>query len=166
MMKKAKGPEDGDRQVDARLQHVAQRFSDEPELPWMLAAASVIEAHKLLSMRVNSVLGEFDLTMARYEILGFLDTAVARRMSVKELKRSTLLHPPTMTYTLDWLETRGLVERRPSRTDRRSIDIVSTRKGRRLFDVASKALSEINFGLADVGRAKAEAITKALASSK
>jgi DNA-binding MarR family transcriptional regulator len=130
----------------------------------MLAAAAVIETYKIISVRVEDVLGKIDdLTMSRYEILGLLDRSEEGRLQIRALKRATYLHPPTLTYTLDWLEGRSLVKREPSKSDRRSVEVGITRKGRALFERAGHALSKIHFGLQGVDASDALAVTKVLA---
>ena len=52
-------------------------------------------------------------------------TALGQRLSIS---------PSSMTGLVDHLEAKGLVERRPHPTDRRAIELVLTRKGRRVFD--------------------------------
>lgn len=147
-----------------KLQALSERFPETPELPWMLAAAAVIETYKIISVRVEDVLGKIDdLTMSRYEILGLLDRSEEGRLQIRALKRATYLHPPTLTYTLDWLESRSLVKREPSKSDRRSVEVGITRKGRALFERAGHALSEIHFGLLGVDAPDALAVTKVLA---
>jgi DNA-binding MarR family transcriptional regulator len=145
-----------------RLQEVSERFAGADELPWMLAAAALIETYKGVSARAEAVLSTFDLTTSRYEILGFLDRAPEGRMEVRDLKRLTFMHPPTMTYTLDWLEERSLVKRSHDTPDRRSIGVSITTKGRKLFQRASEALSKIHFGLAGVEREDAIELTHIL----
>ena len=116
-----------------KVQAVSDRFAGDPELPWIVAAGAVVEAYKILASRAETTLGALDdLTMSRFEILGLLDRVAKGRLSIGALRRATYLHPPTLTYTLDWLEGRGLVRREPSSEDRRSITIAVTAAGRKL----------------------------------
>lgn len=151
-----------DEDEDWRLRHVAELFSGERELPWMMASAAIIQVYRGMSVRVDAVLGDFDLNTFRYEVLGLLDRSPNGRMSARDLKKATLLHPPTMTYTLDWLEERKYISRKPHATDRRSIDIAIHKSGRELFASATAALAEIQFGLVGVDRAGAEEIAQVL----
>jgi DNA-binding MarR family transcriptional regulator len=132
----------------APLAKVTEMFEGHPELPWMLASAGVVRAQKIVMRRVSSVLKDVDdLSMPRYEILGLLDRAEGGHLAVRDLKRESLLHPPSLTFILDWLEERRLVRRSGNKADRRSVVITITASGRRLFQRATKALSEIRFGL-------------------
>jgi len=130
------------------LAKVNEMFEGHPQLPWMLASAAVIRAQKIVMREVSSVLKDVnDLSMPRYEILGLLDRAEGGRLAVRDLKRESLLHPPSLTFILDWLEERRLVRRSGNKADRRSVVITITASGRRLFHRATNALSEIRFGL-------------------
>jgi DNA-binding MarR family transcriptional regulator len=145
------------------LEDVASKFADQPNFAWLLAAGAIVQVYRAVSARAEDVLRPLDLTMSRYEILAFLDSADGGTMGASDLKRGTLLHPPTMTYTLDWLEQRGLVERRPSTLDRRSISVRITEAGRALFGQAHTALGDIHFGLSGVGEQDALAVARVLA---
>ncbi len=146
----------------ARINELAGQFADTPELPWMMASAAVLETHKIISARVAEVLTKFDLTSSRFEIIGLLDRAPEGVMTARDLKVLTFIQPPTMTYTLDWLEERDLVSRRASSADRRSVDVAIMKKGRALFADASAALAEIHFGLTGIGAGDAIAAARAL----
>ncbi len=138
-------PED-ERSDAERLANVASHFSGAPELPWMLVAGAVSQIYKHLSSTATSVLSEFGLTMPRFEVLALLDQDLGRK-SVLDLKRATLIHPPTMTYTIDWLEERDLVSREHDKVDRRSVIVGITPKGQKLVADAHAALREVNYGL-------------------
>jgi len=146
-----------------KIQAVSERFAKDPALPWMLAAGALVEAYKVLSIRIESTLGSIDdLSMSRFEILGLLDRAAGGRLTVGALKRATYLHPPTLTYTLDWLEHRGLVQRQPSKEDRRTMLIQVTAAGRKVFARATRALGEIHYGLEGISEIEAYEVARAL----
>ncbi len=129
-----------------RLANVAAHFQSAPELPYMVAVGAVSQIYKHIASSAGSVLNDFGLTMPRFEVLALLDQEPGQ-MSVVELKRATLIHPPTMTYTIDWLEERDLVSREHDKVDRRSIIVHITKKGRKLVADAHAALRDINYGL-------------------
>jgi DNA-binding MarR family transcriptional regulator len=146
-----------------KLQEVSERFGDMAELPWMLASAAVMQAYKLISSRVTDVLGRVeDLSIPRYEVLGFLDRSDDGSLAVRDIKRASIIHPPTLTYILDWLEDRGLVTRKTDPADRRSVIVRITAKGRKLFARASDALSEIHYGLLGLDAEDANAVARVL----
>jgi DNA-binding MarR family transcriptional regulator len=135
------------RLTDRRLREVYRRFIDREEIPYIVAAAAIVQAYKLTAQRAESVLAEFDLTMLRYEILGLLMGSEEGRMSLRDLKRATLLHPATMTYTIDSLHKRKLIRRLHDDGDRRTISAEITPSGRKLAERATDALREAHFGL-------------------
>ncbi len=153
----------------ARLSHVVSHFADSDEFPWVLAAGAIGHLYKHLSGHANEVLAQFDLTMPRFEVLALLHQAPGFR-SVADLKRATLIHPPTMTYTLDWLEERGLVEREHDTVDRRSIIVHITEEGSELAATTHAALRLVNYGLpkakGDDALVAAEALIKLLGVSE
>lgn len=151
-----------ERLASRRLREVSERFSGAPGLPWMLAAGAVVQAYREMTARVDPVLSSLDLTMPRYEILARLAYAPGGRDSVRNLKRWTLLHPPTMTYSIDWLVERELVTRQQSPEDRRSVLVTITAKGQALSSRANAALGAIRFGLEGIEGPEALAILDAL----
>jgi DNA-binding MarR family transcriptional regulator len=100
--------------------------------------------------------------MARYEVLGLLYGVDTGELAVRELKLASFLHPPTLTYILDWLEERDLVVRKGNREDRRSVLIQITDPGRALFEKATIALGEIDFGLQGLSKGDANAVARYL----
>jgi DNA-binding MarR family transcriptional regulator len=61
-----------------------------------------------------------------------------RACSVRELAEAASIASPTATRTLDGLERDGLVVRRPSETDRRSVLVELTDEGRAQVEAARK----------------------------
>ena len=64
---------------------------------------------------------EHGLSLADYEILVGLSEAPERRLQMTELAEFSLLSQSRLTYRVDRLETRGLVERLPCAEDGRRI---------------------------------------------
>jgi len=151
------------RPVPRELLNVSSLFPDHSALPSMRASTAVIRAHKIISSRVAAVLtGAGGLSMARYEVLGLLYGVDTGELAVRELKLASFLHPPTLTYILDWLEERDLVVRKGNREDRRSVLIQITDLGRALFEKATIALGEIDFGLQGLSKGDANAVAQYL----
>jgi DNA-binding MarR family transcriptional regulator len=145
------------------LARAADKLGDDPALPFMLASGAIMQAYRVMSIRVTEVLATVeDLSMPRYEVLGLLALSDDGVLAVRDIKRASLLHPPTLTYILDWLEKQGHVTRRPDLDDRRSVLIHLTAKGRRTFHRAQDALREIQFGLPGLEPEDALAVARAL----
>jgi DNA-binding MarR family transcriptional regulator len=76
---------------------------------------------------------------------------------------------PTATRTLDALEREGVIERRPSTEDRRSVVVTLTARGRKLLDrkrklVAAKRAA-VYESLGDEEREHAASVLRALANA-
>jgi DNA-binding MarR family transcriptional regulator len=82
-----------------------------------------------------SVLG---LSVLRVKALGILSSSP---MSMRELADRLAVDPPHTTVIVDGLEERGLVNRRPHPTDRRSKILTLTASGRRAAARASRILN-------------------------
>src|SRR5207248_664748 len=83
------------------LRSVYETFLTNPEINFMIAAATVLRASKVIGARAEAVLAELDLTLLRYELLARLEVSEAGRATVRDLKEAVLLNSATMTYTLD-----------------------------------------------------------------
>ena len=128
-----------------------------------LATMAILRAYKITSWRVENALNDLGLTFSRFEVLWLLSTADRGRMSFKELGQESLLHPATVTYTLDGLEAENLVVRRPDPTDRRAVIAEITRDGRRIMRSAIPRLQKIMFGLGGLSEEDAGEIAVFLA---
>jgi DNA-binding MarR family transcriptional regulator len=133
----------------------------------MRASTALIRPHKIIASRATVVLGDVgELSMGRYEVLGLLYGVEDGELAVRELKLASLLHPPTLTYILDWLEERDLVVRKGNHQDRRSVLIQITEAGRMLFEKATIALEEVGFGLQGLSEDDASAVAQHLGQVK
>ena len=75
----------------------------------------------------------YDLTTTQLDVLSTLARSEADGMSCTEIAEHTLITKGGLTGLLDRLEARGLVERSPSREDRRRLVVRLSRKGVDLF---------------------------------
>jgi DNA-binding MarR family transcriptional regulator len=101
-----------------------------------------------LSRIVEQSLADDELSLSQYRLLAFLSrgdwaaSALADRLDVSR---------PSHTGLVDGLVKRGLVERRPGTVDRRRVDHVLTRAGRRALEAAdAKADAELRDVFADL----------------
>jgi DNA-binding MarR family transcriptional regulator len=76
------------------------------------------------------------LSPARLSALSVL--VFAGPLSVGRLAAAEGVKSPTMTGIVNGLVAEGLAERRPASVDQRSVEVVVTAKGRRLFNAARK----------------------------
>lgn len=82
--------------------------------------------------RTSSILQPLGLTPGHMKLMLQLDTSEARPMGT--LAQSFQCDASTMTWLVDRLEERGLVERRPSATDRRVKAVALTTQGAKVKD--------------------------------
>lgn len=89
-------------------------------------------------------LSEVELTMPQYRTLALLTHGPAR---VCDLAEALGIRPPTASGIVDRLVAKGLVDRRPGATDRRSVSCVLTAAGRneidRRFHISRKRVRSI-----------------------
>ena len=97
--------------------------------------------------RAARQVGAGELTLSQFALLGAFDDAQERQ--VGELAEAAGVAGPTATRMLDGLERRGIVERRPSESDRRAVTVRLTRDGRRLVERKRKLSREARRALYD-----------------
>jgi MarR family transcriptional regulator, 2-MHQ and catechol-resistance regulon repressor len=76
---------------------------------------------------------DYDLTVAQSAVLAALARSEDNSLTCSDIAEKTLITKSGLTGVLDRLEARGLVERVPSREDRRSVRIALTPAGVELF---------------------------------
>jgi DNA-binding MarR family transcriptional regulator len=141
--------DDGHRLGSSRLQDLFETFGEDRDVSLMLVAVGLFRGHKLVRTRTERILGPLGLTLPRYEVLSILDDATDGEMSLRDLKRASLLHAATMTYTIDGLQARGLITRSSADDDgdRRIVTARITSAGHELAGAALEALRAERFGL-------------------
>jgi DNA-binding MarR family transcriptional regulator len=92
---------------------------------WRAYVETVVE----LNAALEADLAGHGLTLGDYQVLVFLSEAEERAMRMCDLAVRLQLSPSGLTRRLDGLVRSGLVERRPSETDRRVMLAVLTPKG-------------------------------------
>ena len=152
-----------ERLESSRLRHLRQQYTAGDDRH-VVASAAVLRAFKIVSARVEAELEVLGLTMPRYEVLGLLAASAEGVLSPTQLSRATLLHPATMTHTINALEQRKLIRRQPKPSDKRVLLAEITPLGRRVVKSANQALSEIRFGLAELDDTGATEVAVRLAS--
>ncbi|MFG0240624.1 MAG: MarR family winged helix-turn-helix transcriptional regulator [Gimesia chilikensis] len=90
-----------------------------------------------LERRVSETLKPYGLTVGGFDILATLRRAGdPQGLTPTELMEAVMLSSGAMTNRIDRLEEQGLVERRPSPNDRRSLQVLLTAEGRKVVDEA------------------------------
>lgn len=113
----------------------------------MAAITSIMRAHQILLAEVDAVVKPYGLTFARYEALVLLTFSKAGELPMSKIGERLMVHPTSVTNTVDRLVRSGLVDKRPNPNDGRGTLASITDKGREVVEAATKDLMEIDFGL-------------------
>ena len=108
---------------------------------------SIMRAQQILSARVEAVLRPLGLTFPRYEMLMLLVFSRRGALPLSAAGKRLMVHPTSITNTVDKLERDGFVVRTPHRDDRRVVLAEITPDGRDVAKRATAALEEIRFGV-------------------
>ncbi|MFK0190739.1 MarR family winged helix-turn-helix transcriptional regulator [Kitasatospora sp. NPDC090308] len=117
------------------------------KVPSMAAITSVMRAHQILLGRVDAVVKPYGLTFARYEALVLLTFSRSGELPLSKIGERLMVHPTSVTNTVDRLERAGLVTRRPNPLDGRGVLAAITDRGRRVVEEATRELVAVEFGL-------------------
>jgi DNA-binding MarR family transcriptional regulator len=113
----------------------------------MAAVTSVMRAHQILLGELDSLLRPFGLTFARYEALVLLSFSRVGALPMRLIGERLMVHPTSVTNTIDRLELAGLVVRKPNPQDRRGTLAEITPSGRKVVAEATDVLMAAGFGL-------------------
>lgn len=113
----------------------------------MLAATSVMRAQQVLLARLDGLLKPYDLTFARYEALVLLHFSRAGALPLSVIGARLMVHPTSVTNSIDRLVAQGLVERQPNPRDGRGVLASITADGRDVVERATSDLMADGFGL-------------------
>lgn len=113
----------------------------------MAAVTSIMRVQQILLSAVDGVLRPHGLTFARYEALVLLSFSRRGYLPMRVMGERLQLHPTSVTNIVDRLEADGLVRRNPHPTDRRATLVEITEAGKAVLEEATKAVTDIDFGL-------------------
>ena len=114
----------------------------------MRVATSIMRVQQLLLGEFDRVLKPLDLTFARFEVLRLVSFSREGRLPLSIIGERLMVHPTSVTNAIDRLVASGLVARTPDDQDRRRVYASLTSDGKRVLRRATKALMDIDFGLA------------------
>ncbi|MCE7080945.1 MarR family winged helix-turn-helix transcriptional regulator [Streptomyces sp. ST2-7A] len=117
------------------------------EVPSMAAITSIMRAHQILLAEVDSVVKPYGLTFARYEALVLLTFSKAGELPMSKIGERLMVHPTSVTNTVDRLVRAGLVTKRPNPHDGRGTLASITDRGREVCEAATRDLMAMDFGL-------------------
>jgi DNA-binding MarR family transcriptional regulator len=116
----------------------------------MRAATSVFRVQQILLARFDEALKPHRLTFARYEVLVLLTFSRHGELPLKVIGSRLMVHPTSVTNAIDRLVAAGYVARRPNPADGRGVLAAITDDGRRVVTAATRALTDLDFGLGDL----------------
>jgi DNA-binding MarR family transcriptional regulator len=113
----------------------------------MAAVTSIMRAQQILLSHLDSLLKPHDLTFARYEGLVLLTFSHTGSLPLWKIGERLMVHPTSVTNTVDRLEKSGFVCRLPNPRDGRGVLAEITDKGREVVRRATADLMAAEFGL-------------------
>ncbi|AOX99184.1 MarR family winged helix-turn-helix transcriptional regulator [Jeongeupia sp. USM3] len=126
-------------EFEARIARICAANPDAPR-DAIIASRRLFRAAHLLENRINAALAPFGLDMREYLALALLASNADEPMRPTELSITLDATRTQITRLLDALEKRGLLERAPSVTDRRGLELNITAAGRDLQKSAVPAV--------------------------
>jgi DNA-binding MarR family transcriptional regulator len=116
----------------------------------MRAATSIFRAQQILLARFDEALRPYELTFARYEALVLLRFSRTGTLPMKVIGSRLMVHPTSVTNTVERLAAAGLVVRRPNPADGRGVLASITETGRDIVERATADLVGVDFGLENI----------------
>ena len=113
----------------------------------MAAATSVMRVQQLLLAEFDAVCRPYGLTFARYEALVLLTFSRSGALPMTRIGERLMVHPTSVTNTVQRLEQAGYVGREPNPRDGRGTLARVTESGRAVVERATADLMAADFGL-------------------
>jgi len=120
----------------------------------MAAATSVMRAQQIVLTTADNALRPLGLTFARFEALKLLAFSRGGSLPLGKMGVRLMVHPTSVTNTVDRLEAQGFVERQPHPTDRRTTLAAITTEGREVVEKATKVLDDTEYAMSPLTKAE------------
>jgi DNA-binding MarR family transcriptional regulator len=130
----------------------------------MAAVTSIMRAQQLLLAELDAILRPHGLTFARYEALVLLSFSREGALPLRVMGERLMVHPTSVTNTIDRLEAAGMVVRKPNPADGRGRLAEITDRGRDAVQVATRDLMAAEFGLSGYSEPDRDALFTLLRS--
>jgi DNA-binding MarR family transcriptional regulator len=114
----------------------------------MAAVTTIMRVQQILLAELDRVLRPHGLTFARYEALVLLSFSREGALPMSLIGQRLMVHPTSVTNTIDRLERQQLVVRRPNPRDGRGTLAEITGTGRAVMQRATADLMAARFGMA------------------
>lgn len=113
----------------------------------MAAATSIMRVQQLLLAEYDRICRPYGLTFARYEALVLLSFSRTGALPMAKIGERLMVHPTSVTNTIQRLETAGFVTREPNPRDGRGTLARITDAGLAAIEDVTAELTEADFGL-------------------
>ena len=120
------------------------RFGDSAA---MAAVTAIMRVQQILLGQLDALLRPHGLTFARYEALVLLSFSREGELPMRIIGERLMVHPTSVTNTIDRLEAQGMVVRRQNPDDGRGRLAEITERGRDAVRVATRDLMKAEFGM-------------------
>ena len=133
-----------------------------PGVDHLVAMTSILRAQQVIVARITDVLRPLGLTFTRYEALVLLHFSPDGTLPLAKTSERLMLHPSSVTSTIDRLEHERLVVRKPHPSDRRVTLAQITHAGSRLAERAIRSVAGIDFGLDGMSEDEIDTVARIL----
>jgi DNA-binding MarR family transcriptional regulator len=114
----------------------------------MAAVTTIMRVQQILLAELDALLRPHGLTFARYEALVLLSFSRDGALPMSLIGQRLMVHPTSVTNTIDRLERQQLVNRKPNPRDGRGTLAEITQAGREVMQRATADLMSAEFGMA------------------
>ena len=114
------------------------------------AMTAVMRLSRRVGDNIDEVLRSYAISRNGYLVLMSLELSGTGSMILGHLAQELIVHPTTVTLTIEKLEGEGLVTKSPHETDRRAVRCAITRRGRTLAKRVTTDLGRVGFGLGEL----------------
>jgi DNA-binding MarR family transcriptional regulator len=128
----------------------------------MAAVTAIMRVQQILLAQLDGLLRPHGLTFARYEALVLLTFSREGALPMRLIGQRLMVHPTSVTNTIDRLEHDRLVIRRPNPLDGRGTLAEITAAGRELVAAATADLMAAEFGMGGYQDAQLEQLSEIL----
>jgi DNA-binding MarR family transcriptional regulator len=128
----------------------------------MAAVTAIMRVQQILLAELDGLLRPHGLTFARYEALVLLSFSREGALPMRLIGQRLMVHPTSVTNTIDRLEQQGLVVRKPNPDDGRGTLAEITATGREVVTRATADLMAAEFGMGDYESGQLEEISAIL----
>ena len=113
----------------------------------MAAVTTIMRVQQILLGQLDALLRPHGLTFARYEALVLLSFSRDGALPMRLIGERLMVHPTSVTNTIDRLEGQQFVVRKPNPRDGRGTLAEITAEGRAVMQRATADLMQAEFGL-------------------